>query len=98
MSNLPPFKAPRLLNMQEIDARIRQQAIDNTIEAYRQYLETFETIELECGDFYVFFHDGKKYSVPCPPSEAAGWTASERDTYRLTYSARHSADQKDEHY
>ncbi len=97
MSNLPPFKAPRLLSVKEMDARIRKQAIENTVEAYRQYLSNFDTIELEEGDFYVFYHNGHKFSASCPSVSAAGWTASERDTYRLTYSARHSADQKDEH-
>ncbi len=97
MPKLPPFKQPRLLSIKEMDARIRKQAIDNTMEAYRQYLEAFDTVDLEEGDFYVFYHDGHKFRASCPPLKAAGWTASERDTYRLTYSDRHSADQKDDH-
>jgi len=95
MPKLPGFKQPRLLSIQEMDSRIRKQAIDNTIEAYRQYLQTFKTEELEEGEFYAFYHDGHKYSASCPSPKAAGWTASERDTYRLTYSARRSAAQKD---
>ncbi len=56
MSGLPPYKAPRLLSCDEILSQHRQNMIDSTIDAYREYLKTLKTEAMENNDFYVYLH------------------------------------------
>jgi len=56
MSDLPPYKQPRLLSTTEMLARHRQNMIDSTLEAYRHYLSTLKTEVMQGNDFYVYLH------------------------------------------